>query len=754
MASGIPQLQRFFYSHYFFGGLRQSIGILLPILLLGWVFELYDIGMIAAMGALCVAIIDQPGGPRRHRSNEMLGGILLGSITVAITGFASSHPVLIWLAVPIFCFSFSMLTVFGKRGGLVGLACLLLMTLTMHTPLPSQQVLIHTLYSLLGGVFYFIFSFLVSRLLWYREKQQSLSVALFATADYIESRSEFYNINLDLEDCYRRLVRTQLAMIDAQQAARDMILRELPEGRRPRRDRLRTTLLNIFIDMVELLDSLIATHTDYATLRRQLPNSDALVFAQDALYKLSINVRRIALDVSRNKQTTQRSRVKAELRAFEYELELYRRRGLAAEQPEVYALMVQILRRLRTATNVIDRMAEHTHRSTADPAPDANRDKSLSRFLTRDEVRFGMLTSNLRMDSTHFRYALRVAIAAAIGMTLTTLLPLALSHESWARSLTTHSYWIILTIVIVMKPGFAQTRQRNGWRLTGTLLGCGLAFLLFSLTKNLQIYFAVLIAACILGNSLVQINYMLSAVFNTIFVLAGFHFLSPGENFVIGERLLDTFVGCTLALLCSYILPWWEHSFMAPLSRAAKTANQKYLTTGLRYAALSRHLLHVQNLSAPEQSRLDAERNDALTDWQLAHKKVYIAFSNFASAFYRMMDEPAIRQENVPELNNLLLQNHVLASQTGAAIPILATLPKVPDGIQKSLDAIEALLAGNDADAPASIETEGDLAALAYPLRQMVKAAQLIRHEMRGLPASPSTPKPTAGMHRLRKQSE
>src|SRR3546814_8298902 len=110
-----------------------------------------------------------------------------------------------------------------------------------------------------------------------------------------------------------------------------------------------------------------------------------------------------------------------------------------------------------------------------------------------------------------------------------------------------------------------------------------------------------------------------------------------------------------------------------------------------------------------------------------------IAFGNFASAFYRMMDEPVKRQNNVPELNNLLIQNHVLASQITSAMPILAGLDRVPEGIQNSLDAVSLYLDGKDADPPASIETEGELAALAYPLRQMVKAAQLIRQEMRGL---------------------
>ena len=87
MASPIPQLKQFLYSHYFFGGLRQSIGVLLPVIILGRFFGHYDIGVIASMGATCVAIIDQPGGPRRYRNNEMLGGIALGTVTVGLLSF-------------------------------------------------------------------------------------------------------------------------------------------------------------------------------------------------------------------------------------------------------------------------------------------------------------------------------------------------------------------------------------------------------------------------------------------------------------------------------------------------------------------------------------------------------------------------------------------------------------------------------------------------------------------------------------------
>jgi uncharacterized membrane protein YccC len=729
MASSFPQLQRFFYSHYFFGGLRQAVGVLLPALVLSGLFQMYLIGIIASIGAACVAVIDQPGGPRRYGRNGMLAAILLGSACALLTGFASSHSLLIWLAVPMLAFIFSMFAVFGKQGGLLGFACLLIMTLTMRAPLATHEVLEHTAYSFLGGLFYFGYSVLVHRLFWHRDEQQALSVALFATADYMLARSQFYDVHADLETSYRQLIHAQANMTEKHQTARDTVLRELPRGQ-GRADLLRARMLNVFIDMVALLDTLVATHTDYATLRRSLPDADVMLFGRDALRKLARNISLQALNIARNRQTTERSSVKAELRAIEYELEKYRQDGMVEHSPEVYALLVQVLRRLRNATRLVDRMADHMSRDTGTELVDMRLDKSTNRFLSRRKWRLGMLTSNLRLDSPHFRYASRVAIATLAAMTLSAVFSYTLSAEGMNPGLSTHSYWIILTIIVVMKPGFALTRQRNGWRLAGTLIGCGLALALFNATTNANVYLAVLVITCILGYSLIQVNFMMAAIFNTLFVLLVFHFISPSSSLVIGERLVDTFAGCVIALLCSYILPWWEYNFMGSLAEALKKANLEFLDAGLQYARLSR-----QQAGSPAtgSGSLDQQQHEAELRWRVARKNVHIAFGNFASAFYRMMDEPIRRQHKLPELNHLLIQNHVLALQITNAIPILAGLQTVPDSVQQTLDAIGQDLRDEDANPPASLETGGELATLAYPLRQMVKAAELIRQEMKGL---------------------
>jgi uncharacterized membrane protein YccC len=748
MESRLTSLQRFLYSHYFFSGLRQAIGLLLPLMVLGAGFGEYRLGLVATFGAQCLAIIDQPGSPRAHRLVELLLGTLLGALTTTITGLASTYPVLLWIIVVAQFFAISMLSVFGRRGVLVGFSTLLLVTLTLHTPLAPREVLMHTLATLGGSLSYLAFSLLMWHMLALREERKSLAVALFATADYMAVRASFYDEATDLDAAYRQLMKKQSTMIERHQAARDNILRNLPSGRSRGRDNIqRTVLWNTFVDMLRLIDTLVATRTDYALLRRALAGQDVLIFMRDALMKLSQAVDHIAQDISRTNPTQYRSGVKAELRAIEYEIEQRRRPGRKQPDPEVIALMVQVLRRLRNAANVVDRMAEHTQaRPDIRPTGDLRIDQTLQRFISKPTLRFGLITSNLRLDSPYCRHAIRVALAAALGLIII---------GTWhGVELSSHSYWVLLTIAVVMRPGFALSRQRNFMRLSGTLIGCVLAPALFFFSEDRAVLLAILFFSSLMWLSMLQVNYVLSSLFNTLYVVIVFHLVDPAAVSlnVVGERAFDTILGCVLSLVCSYVLPWWEANYIGPLARSAARANLAYLSAGRRYLRAVR--LQAAGASQGDSTAHLHAANVAEADvaWRLARKNVHIAFSNFAEAVYRMMREPRQHQAHVPELNNLLAQNHILTSQIASVIPAMADLKRVPDALDQALAAMEATLDQNNATPPAlpsQLEAEGDAAALIYPMKQMLNACALIRqylavlNEPQGTPATPS-PRPAA----------
>ncbi|HEX7748938.1 MAG TPA: FUSC family membrane protein [Bordetella sp.] len=732
MHLNIPYLRRFLYGHYFFGGIRQAVGMLLPAIL-GSFFGHFALGIVATLGALCLAIIDQPGGPQRHLPGEMLAGAFICTASVAVTGLASTHPALLWLAVIAQCFFLSMFTVFGRRGSLMAFGGLLLMTLTMHTPMPPELVLTDTVATLAGALFYLCFSMLTRSMMMLYAERQTLAAALFATADYVAVRSRFYDETTDLDEVYRLLIRSQSAMSEKHQFARDNVLRALPKGNsHGNADRI--MIWNIFVDMLQLRDTLLATYTDYALLRRTLAGQDALIFMRDALRKMSIELDRIALDVSRNHATHYRNSTKAELLAIEYEIEKLRQRKDGQPEPEAISLIVLVLRRLRNAARILDRIAAHTLKSPDAQPTDALRiDKTLTQFMTRQRPSLSMITRNLRLDSPHCRYAIRISLAAALGMLLT---------AGWVPSqhFAAHSYWVVLTIIIIMKPGFALTRQRNFSRLTGTLIGCLLAPAVLLVTAKAPLIFAVMLLACALGNSLAQLNYLASSLFTTLYVVLAYHFLSPETVSleVISERALDTLLGSALSLVCSYVLPWWESRSMRPLALDTVRTNRDYLRTGLRYVRAEAEYAGAADDNT--RAALAPAVADADLAWRLARKNVHNAFSNFTEAFYRMMQEPRSHQVHVPELNHLLIQNHVLALQTTAVIPLLAGRAGMPPALEQSLEYIVRQLDEGSpapADPPAPYEAEGELLTLAYPVKQMLRASETIRQELAALGTPP-----------------
>jgi len=722
----VNPLLRFFTGYYLFGGLRQAAGILLPALVVAGHFGELDTGFAAAIGSACLAIVDSPGGPRRYGRNGMLAALFLASATAIVTGLFTEVGWALWLLVPALCFGFTMLNVYGKQGGLLGFVCLLVMTLTMRSPMTGTQLTHYTLAIFLGGVFYLGFSTILRRLMWRLETRQALSVALFATADYMAARARLYDTQFTLDDSYRQLTLRQSAMTDAHQVARDVVLRELPQHTDTRENRFRQALVNLFTDMIALLDGMLATQTDYARLRHGLPDSDILLFSRDALNKLAANIGQIALNVARGQHRQARNSVKAELRALEFELQKWRGQGALTQDPELYALLVQVLRRLRTMARLVERMAQCAAHPEQARVEDERTNRSLNRFLTRQRWQVSMLTSSLNMQSVHFRYALRVAAAALLAMLVSSLmLELGERHEL-PGGLASRGYWIVLTVLIIMKPGFAITRQRNGWRLTGTLLGCALALLLFTVVDNVNVLLTLLVVSGILGYALIQVNYMLAATFITLLVMLAFHFLDPADSAaVIGERLTDTAIGSLLALSCSYILPSWEVNSLPQLARTLLGLNRDFLQRGLALVALSR------GRGSPQTD--PAELLETELGWRLGQQQVHYAYSNFAATFYRMMDEPVRHQKHVQAFNRLLMEHNILALQTAAIIPQLRQLAGEPDGIRRALDATLRFLDNQEASPPRTLETDDAHAALAYPLRQMINAAQGIRDTMREL---------------------
>ncbi|MFM0161318.1 FUSC family protein [Paraburkholderia sediminicola] len=787
------EIKKFLYSQYFYGGLRIAVGVSLPAVLCLIVFNDRDLGFTIATGALGACVVDMPG-PLKYKHNEMLACTVIGFLSALATGLATVNPVALWCTVVPLTFVLSLIVVYGNRWPQISFATLFMMIMTLEEHFTPMQALVNASWILVGGLWYTYWSTFVSRWMMHRIEQQALAESVFACADYLLARAAFYDLDNDLDECYRNLVDKQIAAVDRQDAARDIVLRNLPKLKTGRLEPRRAMLFNLFINTVDLHELFVGTHVDYSLVRSTFGGSDLLVFYRDLIRKSAADLEEIGLAVLQNQPPRTRVNVKAELRAIEFEIDLMRKRDLPARSPEAYSAVSSTFRRIWSATRLIDKM----HKSlSSDPGAtetetELRLDKALSRFVSSRRVPFGQIFSNLTMASPSFRHALRVTIAVAVGFWLGRLLPL------------TNAYWIVMTTVIILKPGYSLTKQRNSQRIIGTLIGCAASIALMIFVKEPHILLVVMFASMVMSYSLLLFNYTASVVFTSSYVLLMFHLLAPGSMRIIGERAIDTVVGCAIAIAASHLFPYWEYRLMGKLVNSMINATRQYLEAswwwsgkpaaavvatvteagafapaaamadpaiesgrpalamanaganangnaapksgagasatvlanagidaGTTAGASSAGAATFSNATAKPVSGASAAAVAAATAldrdyrYRLARKNVHVAFANLGQAFQRMMLEPKSAQKFVPELNDLLVRSHVLASQITAAAPLLRTSAQQADSVslqplQRALSVVRDNLTEAEAGSAPPADQGEQIKQLARELDAMV----------------------------------
>jgi Predicted membrane protein len=189
----------------------------------------------------------------------------------------------------------------------------------------------------------------------------------------------------------------------------------------------------------------------------------------------------------------------------------------------------------------------------------------------------------------------------------------------------------------------------------GTLAGglIGWLILYFIPDRNIHIVFLILF---MLGTySFMRLNYLVMVICTTPYILILFSFLGLGFMEVAKERILDTAIGCAIALIAGYFLfPTWE-------SAQIKNYLQNMLRANIHY---------LERIA----EALNAKPIDQL-QYKLARKEVYVASANLSSAFQRMLSEPKSKQSNEKLVHQFVVLNHILLSNIATIITTLSRKP-------------------------------------------------------------------------------
>lgn len=619
--SKAKDIQNFFYSQYFSDGLRITFGTIVPALVFSAFGDLKT-GIIVSLGAMAVGLSDSPG-PLHHRRNGMLFCTLSVLVAALLTNMVSGTPILLAATLMALSFLFSMFSVYGARASSVGTMGILVMVLSMTARDDSSlNVVAYLLLILAGCTWYTLLSLSLHHVRPYRQAQQELAESILNVADYIRIKANFYTANLDIEKNYRALIDQQITVSTHQDNVRDQLFR----GKKRIKDttEIGRLLIVIFTDIIDLFEQSMATHYDYNSIREQFGPTGVLQQFYITIRRVGNELEHLSYQINANKKP------KA---LYNFKTDVDRIRAAIDDVEKTYQLNVLPLRKvLINIRNLVQRMDSlYSYFDLKSKNSLRREETDLSKFIEHKDIDFKKLRENVTIKSTLFRHSVRMAIVMGIGYLV-----------SLTFDVGTHSYWILLTIMVILKPGFSLTKERNLQRLIGTVIGgVGGAVLLLAVQDETSL-FILLLLFMVATFSLMRINYVISVIFMTPYVLILFSFMGMNTFSILQERIIDTLIGSGLAFLSSYvILPSWERVQVYGTMRKLLIANYQYIAQALK---------------------IIAGQPPNVTEYKLARREVYVTTANMASAFQRMMTEPKSKQKDAKDVNRFVVFNHILSS--------------------------------------------------------------------------------------------
>ncbi|MFC3573571.1 FUSC family protein [Streptomyces yaanensis] len=164
-------------------------------------------------------------------------------------------------------------------------------------------------------------------------------------------------------------------------------------------------------------------------------------------------------------------------------------------------------------------------------------------------VRAYRAARNVALSGASWRYGLRLALCIGIAQALVSLVPVP------------RSYWVALTITFVLKPDFGSVFSRALLRALGTVAGLVVAAVVLAAVPAgwWDVAAMLLLAPLIPALTPRGYGYQTAAITPVILLLSDI--LNHLGTALLVPRLVDSLMGCAIALVVGYLL--WPESWHA-----------------------------------------------------------------------------------------------------------------------------------------------------------------------------------------------
>ncbi|MGV3460883.1 MAG: FUSC family membrane protein [Flavobacterium sp.] len=621
----IQHVRNFTDSNNFTKAVIVTMAAVLPVLILAKL-GYFEIGFTVAIGAFLTYPADIPSSLTDRARGLLVAALIVAGCTLLVNVLHPFPFIYYTVFIPV-VFFLSMISVYGQRANMVSFSGLLAVALASGHIKTGWDMLEHTAFVFAGGLIYTSISLLFNYLSPHRYTELQLAECLRLTSKYMKLRGDLWDPWAERGKIIEKQLILQVEINTIHESLRDILIRSRGASDNSNRNR---RMLLVFISLVDILELALSNSFDHNKLQEKFSdNPKVLATYQNLAYNLASSLKKVSKALRNRKKYMPKHKLVQDLLAFERAIKEYEQKLGAEQAGEGVWLLSNMLHYAEKQVEKI-KLIERALTLSINFKDLKARDREMEKFLAPQNYRWGTLKDNLSFSSSIFRHSLRLTITIAIGFIIGIIFPLQ------------NVYWILLTIIVIMRPGYGLTKERSYHRIIGTVAGGLIAFGVLLFLHNTVAIGALAILCMVLGFTLTPTNYKIGAMFVTIYVVFIYGMLNPNVADVIQYRIVDTAIGALLVFGANYFFwPTWEFVGLPLFVKKSIEANRDYLN---------------------EITLLYNNKGPAPVTYRLARKNAFIEIGNLMQSYQRMAQEPKSKQKQQQQIYKLAVLNHTLLS--------------------------------------------------------------------------------------------
>ena len=575
--------------------LRAIAITLIPGIFLGF-WTKVPFGIALSLGALTASLVDLPT-QWMTKWRTAIWSVPIYFLVAWIIGTTAAYPFALVISLVFCAFGCTLLGAFGMRMGLLGTTAMLLAAFTIG--FRDIDPFTFAFWIATGAALYHSISLLIAYGQPHRALRHALQEGIQSTAQLLRAKAFCYRNGYPLETAFERIAALHIKVSDQQEQIRERLI-----SRKSKAEELtlkeRKWWARAYA-LMDLYEQITAIDKDYETIRQQLHPAQALPPIEKLILLLADEVAALAAF----RQDMESEQVYIQNRVVIGDLIRDIRRIRDSQDEETARILTDTLRNVQDMFACFYRIRsakedEHMERILSNPAQRQS-------FLTYPAQGWKALKGHLHLQSPVFIFALRLATLMFLGASIGLVLP---DNQ--------YMYWILLTIIIVARPIYAITQKRNTERMIGTLGGACVGILVLWAIPVVEVQ--LLLAVLFLYGFLVYNRpvYLWSVWCITPAVMIGLQLYEGDFLQILGSRLAYTLVGCGLALLGWYLVPYRTSKHLPQHARKVKASLALFF----------------------QQIQLHLQGTDTSFETRIARKEAHIAMAALSDALLHLRKEP------------------------------------------------------------------------------------------------------------------